>query len=298
MKILITGASGFIGLPLLNKLVEQGHELLALTRAPLKEIKSVTFLKADLSLPSTYLEVISAFQPEVVIHLAWEGIPDFSFKNSKNNLNYSLDLFSHIISLGCCKKIVVSGSCFEFNKFNGECLESYRGFPKDSFTWAKHSLLLWLETECNNSGISLGWLRIFYVFGPRQRSESLVPSIVTNLINGNLPQIKTPKNANDFVYIDDVVEAFSNATIMNFPSGIYNLGSGTSTSILEVCRETEKVILGTDILTRKLENESEDSVVSSNFWANINKSKIYLNWQPSVNLKQGILKTWQWSQNK
>ena len=97
MKILITGATGFIGLPLMHALVEQGHEILALTRTPLKEIKSITFLKADLSSPITYYEIVSSFEPEVVIHLAWEGIPNFSFENSKNNLNYSLEFFSYII---------------------------------------------------------------------------------------------------------------------------------------------------------------------------------------------------------
>ena len=298
MKILITGATGFIGLPLMLSLVDQGHEILALTRAPLKELKSITFLQADLSSPITYYEIVSSFEPEVVIHIAWEGIPNFSFENSKNNLNYSLDFFSYIINLGCCNKIIVSGSCFEFNNFNGECLESDKGIPKDYFTWAKHSLLLWLETECNIAGIQLGWLRIFYVYGPRQRSESLIPSILSNLKNGNLPQIRTPKNSNDFVYIDDVIEAFSNAVLIDFPSGIYNLGSGNSTSILEVCRLAEKIIVGTDCLSRKLKEETSDTLVSSDFWANISESKKHLNWQPSTSLEEGITKTWQWVKNK
>jgi len=294
LKILITGATGFIGLPLVKFLAEQGHEILALTRTPLKELKSVTFLKADLSSPKTYFEKVASFRPEVVIHLAWQDIPNFSFEKSKNNLNYSLDFLSIVISLTSCKKIIVSGSCFEFNKLNGACLESDKGLPKDDFTWAKHSLLSWLEFKCNKVGIQLAWLRIFYVYGPRQRSDSLIPYILSSLKNGNLPEIRTPNNSNDFIYIEDVVKAFSNAILMDYPSGIYNLGSGFSSPILDVCTLAEKIVLGTSNLSQKLKKESLDIPVSCNFWANYSESKTYLNWNPSIDLEEGISKTWQW----
>ena len=297
MKIIITGATGFIGLPLVKHLAEQGHEILALTRNPLKKLESVSYLKADLSSPITYYERVASFNPEFIIHLSCQDIRNFSFEKSKNNLNFSLDFFSYIISLGCCKKIIVSGSCFEFNQLNGECLEANKGSPKDNFTWAKHSLLAWLETECHRLGIQLGWLRIFYVYGPRQRNDSLIPYILSNLKNGNLPEIRTPNNSNDFVYIDDVVKAFSNSILMNYPSGIYNLGSGSSTPILEVCKVAEKIILGTDNLSQQLKQESINTEVGCDFWANHDKSKKHLNWSPSIDLEEGISKTWQFLKN-
>ena len=293
MKVLLTGASGFIGLPLLQNLVEQGHQILAITRAPVKYLKSVDFIQADLSSPVTYYKRVESFEPEVVIHLAWQGIPDFSYENSKNNLNYSLDFFSFIIRLGCCKKIIVSGSCFEFNKLNGECLESENSTSKDNFTWAKHSIRAWLEIQCSAAEIQLGWLRIFYVYGPRQRSNSLIPTILNSLEKGNFPEIRTPKNSNDFIYIEDVVNAFSNAVLLNYPSGIYNLGSGSSTSIIEVCRIAEKIISRNDFLTQRLQNKTVSSLESSNFWANVSKTKKHLNWHSVTDLEKGISSTWQ-----
>lgn len=297
MRILVTGATGFIGLPLTRHLVEQGHEILALSRSPLKSEKSINWLSADLSFPETYQDAIRSFEPEILIHLAWQDIPDFSFEKSENNLNQSLDFFSYIISLGCFKKIIVSGSCFEFNQLNGECLESDKGTPKDNFTWAKHSLRLWLEVECKKEDIKLGWMRIFYVYGPRQRSDSLIPSILNNLQNGKLPHIRTPKNSNDFVFIDDVIEAFSNAISMQYPSGIYNLGSGISTSILEVCRKAEMIVMGSDILSQKLNEETVDTSANIDFWASCIRAEKYLNWQPIIGLEEGIIKTWQWQKN-
>ena len=298
MRVLITGATGFIGLPLTLRLVDQGHKILALSRKPFKLERSISWLNSDLSSHLTYQEEIRSFKPEVLIHLAWQDIPDFSFEKSKNNLNNSLNFLSFIIGLGSCKKIIVSGSCFELNKLHGECLESEAGKPRDNFTWAKHSLRMWLEIECKKENIQLGWMRIFYVYGPRQRTQSLVPSILTNLKNGKLPHISSPKNSNDFVFIEDVIDAFSNATLSQFPSGIYNLGSGISTSILEICRIAEKIVTGKDLLSQKLKGDEVDTSLTVDFWANSTRAKKYLNWQSSTNIEEGIKKTWLWLKNQ
>ena len=298
MRVLITGATGFIGLPLTLRLVEQGHKILALSRKPFKLEKPISWLNADLSSPLTYQEEIRLFKPEVLIHLAWQDIPDFSFEKSKNNLNNSLNFLSFIINLGSCKKIIVSGSCFELDKLYGECLESEAGKPRDNFTWAKHSLRMWLEIECKKENIQLGWMRIFYVYGPRQRTQSLVPSILTNLKNGKLPHISSPKNSNDFVFIEDVIEAFSKAALMHYPSGIYNLGSGTATSILDVCSVAERIVTGTDILSRQLKKEIVDTSTNIDFWASCTRAKEYLNWKSSTTIEEGIKKTWLWLRNQ
>ncbi|MDC1027308.1 NAD(P)-dependent oxidoreductase [Candidatus Thioglobus sp.] len=297
MRILITGASGFIGLPLTQRLLREGHQILALSRTKIKVEKSINWIISDLSSPTTYMDEVKSFKPEVLIHLAWQDIPDFSFNKSISNLNQSLTFLSYVISLGYCKKILVSGSCFELNKLTGECLESEKGSPKDNFTWSKHSLRLWLEIECKKQGITLGWMRIFYVYGPRQRSSSLVPTILINLKNGKLPQIRTPNNSNDFLFIEDVVDAFSNATMFDFPSGIYNLGSGITTSILDICKIAEMMIQGTDTLSQKLKNDSIDTSEVVNFWASNFRTKKYLEWSPSVSLEEGIKKTWLWINN-
>ena len=99
-----------------------------------------------------------------------------------------------------------------------------------------------LETQNENEEYQ-GWMRTFYAYGPRQRSTSLVPSILNSLQEGKLPQLRTPLNANDFVYVDDVAEAFSKAVSRDIPSGIYHLGSGVSTPVLEVCRMADRIWL-------------------------------------------------------
>ena len=294
LKVVITGASGFIGAPLAEKLANLGYDVMAISRTlPVKQqASSISWVEGDLSSPATYREKISFFCPEVVIHLAWQDIPDFSIEKSIMNQNQAIEFLSFVTGIESCKKILVSGSCWEYDRVQGECLANDIGAPKDHFTWAKHSIYSWLEMTCKQKVISFGWLRIFYVYGPKQRPASLIPSILMHLKNKELPQIKTPKNASDYVFIDDVVDAFALATKYEFSSGIYNLGAGVSTSVLEVCRHAEQIAYNSSDLTQQLEEGTRSSVPTVNFWANIEKTKEYFGWEPKTSLLSGITKTW------
>ena len=120
MRVLITGASGFIGMPLSKKLSELGCEVLGLVRsAPIESQSSIIWLEADLSFPDSYKDRIELFRPEVLIHLAWQDIPDFSLDKSLLNLNQSLQFLSFISQIASCRKILISGSCLEYGRVKG-----------------------------------------------------------------------------------------------------------------------------------------------------------------------------------
>ena len=296
MKVLVTGATGFLGRPVVRSLIHSGHSVLALSRKKKESTNTqqLIWLQGDLAHPSEYHKEVQAFAPEAVIHLAWQDIPDFSFETSRQNLNQSIDLLSFILDLGCCKKIMVSGSDKELNKPSGVCQESEKGTPNNGFSWAKHSLRSWLEIVCAKNTVSLGWFRVFFCYGPGQRSASLLPTLLKHLPQNTLPELRTPKNANDYVFIDDVANAFSKAMSIDFPSGIYNIGSGVSTTVLEMCRISEQVVRGTDELTFKLEAKTKDIDASIDFWADLTQTNKHINWQPTTSLAEGIERTLEW----
>ena len=231
-----------------------------------------------------------------MVRLAWTGIPDYSFQISRFNLEQSLDLISFIAELGSCRKILVAGSCWEFNRLKGRCSEKEIGTPKNNFTWAKHTLRSWLEIECLRKEIILGWMRLFYVYGPRQRAESLIPSILYALKEGKPPHILFPEHANDFIFVEDVANALSQAVNQDFSSGIYNLGSGSATPILKVFRVAENIVLGSEDHFKKLEERTKPKQHPVDFWADLHRSKNELSWIPSTSLEEGISQTWEWIQ--
>ena len=87
----------------------------------------------------------------------------------------SISFFNNIIKYTNCKKLIVSGSCFEYNKLTGTCYEKSICKPTDHFTRAKLELKEWLEKKCKKFKIKLAWFRIFYAYGPNQRKKSLIP---------------------------------------------------------------------------------------------------------------------------
>ena len=293
MNILITGGSGFIGKSILEILVSNITDcsILCLTRSLKKnnfKKKHVEWFKCDLKDVSTYKVRVQEFLPDAVIHLAWEGIPDFSLNQSFQNLQYSINFFETAFECKSVKKVIVTGSCFEYNNPNNICIENDSCISKDYFTWAKNSLRDFLQIETQKLNIIYCWARLFYVYGPNQRAASLIPTIINSLNSERIPDIRTPKNANDFIYVDDVASAILNMIKNEVPSGIYNLGSGFSTEILEICKICENIINGTSKLTNQLESQTQGTIKTVDFWADLGLSKKLLNWEPSTNIELGV----------
>jgi len=291
MRILITGVSGFLGRNMVELFSSRSNKLLLLVkneseRKPLDNykqniiignLKNIVYLKKD----------IKDFNPQALIHLAWEGIPDFSFQMCKRNLDNSLALVNLIINETDCKKIIISGSCLEYGKTNGACKESDEVNINSFFSWAKYSLYCYLKFICKKSGIDLIWFRIFYAYGPGQRKESLIPSLIYSFKKRVKPNINNALNANDFIHVDDIARAFWKAVNKKIKPGIYNLGSGKSTRVVDICKFVEKIIYRTTSLPDKI-NLNRNFREAANFWADMTKTQEALSWKPRVSIKDGI----------
>jgi len=293
MKVLITGATGFVGRHVMHQMRARGHDILAST---LKEdesdkcLKGIQWLYGDLGNPECLKPSIHTFNAEVVIHLAWQGIPNYSEAISTINLNNSIELLDFMIEETNCRKIIVSGSCLEYGKTRGECKESDPVQINSFIAWAKHSLYQYLLLKCHKKKVSVIWFRMFYVYGPGQRSGSSIPTMVQALTDEKIPDIRTSLSRNDFVYVKDVAKAFQLAADLETPSGIYNLGSGASHRVYDVCKIVENQMLGsTAISSDVLKNGSREQSV--NFWANMEKTSGALKWAPQTNLEKGIAET-------
>lgn len=287
MNVLITGASGFIGSHLIdNKLLETHNIAIFSRKKPLKKNK-VQLIEGDLANIDKSINKIKIFNPSVIVHLAWQGIPDFSIDMCNLNLNNSISFFNKIIENTDCKKIIISGSCFEYGQKKGECKESDPININSYFTWAKHSLSNYLSVKCAEKDIIFNWFRIFYAYGPFQREDSLIPTLIKKISSNKVPNINTPLNKNDFIYVKDVANIVSHAIDKDLLSGIYNLGSGVSSAVYEICEIVEKYLKDSDdISSQVLKNNHNSETV--NFWANMDKLKSKLDFSSFTALSMGV----------
>jgi len=290
MKILITGATGFVGKHVIDQIQASGYDILASTLEKDKiecSYKDIQWLYGDMGDIDSLKPAIKSFSPEVVIHLAWQGIPDYSEGVSLINLNNSIQLLDLIVEETSCKKIIVSGSCFEYGAKKGITKETDPIKINSFFAWAKHSLYEYLALKCEKKNINLVWFRIYYVYGPGQRIKSLIPYVVNSLKLNEIPQINNPMNKNDFVYVKDVANAFYIAAHKKINSGIYNLGSGASTSVYEIIKICKLIInSSTDISELILKKSNAKKEID--FWADISKTTKVLEWYPQISIQDGI----------
>ncbi len=284
MNVLVTGATGFIGTHVVNELTYRGHNTIALTRnknsVPNKFVK---YVYGDLcNIDCELIDQFASYRIDSCIHLAWQGIPDFSYENCINNLNLGLNL------LDLCKKLdimnlICSGSCWEYDKPVGMINENWSLSSQNSFKSVKNSFRMIADSFCKDNNINFYWLRLFYVYGLGQRSGSLIPYIVRELKTGKYPQLKTPFDENDFINVQDVAEAIVNTLEIRPNENILNIGSGYAIPGIDIL----KIVASKLNIFLDLSMYDKNSV-PNRFWADISRSKKAICFEPKIKINDGL----------
>ena len=165
MKILVTGATGFIGNHLVPCLLERGHVVVAVARDEAKASKlpwyaDVQFLAYDIYAPDFKLTLEQFGNPEVLAHLAWPGLPNYNaLFHFEENLPADYRFIRSLIDQGL-KQVLVTGTCFEYGNKNGLLSEDLEADPNNSYAIAKNSLRIFLEELKKSYPFNLSLLRL------------------------------------------------------------------------------------------------------------------------------------------
>lgn len=273
MKVLITGASGFIGNHVTAHLLTNGHEVIATSSSQekarqhkwFKEVAYVPLNLNELDPEVNYFEYF--FKPDRVIHLAWQGLPNYNeLFHFERNLPQHYSFLKNLVTNGA-QDITVTGTCFEYGMQEGELTENLPSLAANSYAIAKDTLRKFLEQLQLKHPYNLKWARLFYMYGPGQNPNSLFSQLEKSL-NNNDPvfNMSAGDQLRDYLPVQTMAAYISRIALQNNENGIINCCSGVPVTVISLIEKYLKEQNKTIPLNRGFYPYSK--IEPMNFWGN------------------------------
>jgi len=300
-RVLVLGASGFIGRWVTRRLMEMDADLVVAVRNPASMEDKVLPgppLQIDLLDLEAVSDLVGQVRPSVIFNLAGYGIdPNERDEDKARLINSELPplLLESLLPLTGSpwrgQRIVHAGSALEYGMCGGDLAESTVAEPTTLYGRTKLAGTHALQNASVSSGIASVTARLFTVYGPGERTGRLLPSLLEAARTGNCLEMTAGTQKRDFTYVEDVTEGLLRlGTMQTLQGNIVNLATGLLLTVRQFI-ETAAEILGIpedhlkfDTLPVRQE-EMEHEPVS------IRKLEQLTSWIPSISISQGIMRT-------
>tara|TARA_B100000315_G_scaffold260487_1_gene322295 strand:+ start:2020 stop:2961 length:942 start_codon:yes stop_codon:yes gene_type:complete len=298
MKVLVTGGAGFIGSHLVHRFVEAGHNVVVVDNLSTGKQKNIhpkaRFYKIDITDPGLQ-RVFERERPEIVSHHAaqssiWQSVRD-PVSDARVNILGTLSLLQACI-VANVRQVIFASSGGAIYRESKTMIPSERGAvePVSAYGIGKFSGDLYLRYFWQTARLNYVSFRYANVYGPRQDpfgEAGVVAIFVEKLLQGDSPVINgSGKQTRDFVYIDDVVEA--NYQVLHARTrGIFNIGTGTETSINQIFQYTASFI---DPMIKPSFGPARKGEVMRSI-LDASRIRRELSWEPKISIKEGIRRT-------
>lgn len=246
VRVMVTGASGFVGRHVVSTLLSRGHTVIAVAR-DLKRAQEmpwfdhVEFIQSDLHRDFQF-SLKNNSLPHAVIHLAWPGLPNYKdFFHVNKNLPADLLFLEAILKSGV-SHILIAGTCLEYGMQYGPLREDMETIPSTPYGFAKDTLRKSLQFLQRERPFTFQWMRLFYMYGEGQNKNSLLSQLDKAIDEGkNVFNMSAGDQLRDYLPVHSVAENFSLAIENPHIQGVINCSSGIPISVLELvqqrCRE-------------------------------------------------------------
>ena len=299
MRLLITGASGFVGAKLLELALADGHEVAATVRPQSPARRLLRFagqydrLAVDLSDRPALTAAVAAFRPDAIIHSAWSGVAN-SARFDQTQISENIDAACALIEAGAaagCAAFIGTGSQGEYGA-GSTMQEDALPEPTTLYGAAKVAALGLTRQLAAQAGMRHAWLRLFATYGPDDNDGWLIPSLIAQMLRGERPQTTLGTQFWDWLYIDDVARGLLAAATTPDAAGIFNLGSGEPVQVRKAV-ETIRDLAAPDMELVFGEVPFRPDQVM-HMQADIARLKTATGWAPQVGFAEGIARTVAW----
>lgn len=286
MRVLLTGASGFLGRYVLDSLHRRGIDTVMLGRKPVPNSAFADFIEADLLAAPDFSGLVKASGASHLLHLAWYA-EHGKYWASPLNLRW-VDATTRLVEEFCQaggRQVVIAGTCAEYDWSHGYCREDSTPLnPATLYGTAKDAARRLAMATCAQHQVPCAWGRVFLPFGASEARQRLIPSLI-DVFRGDRPPFAVNAPAyRDFLHASDVAESFM-TLLQSGKSGAYNISSGQPVQIGHLVRELAR-LLDTDpqaVLDLTTERPGEPPLLAGE-----NLRLKALGWQPALSLAQGL----------
>lgn len=298
-RLLITGATGFVGRHCLTRLIKRkAFEVHAVTSQKIdKNLGDVQWYQVDLLEHEQLHKLVSHVKATHLLHLAWYLVPGKCWQSLENIrwVQASLDLLQAFINNGG-QRAVYTGTCAEYDWRYGYLSEEVTPLNPDSlYGVCKHSLQRLVEEVGKRTTLSTAWARIFFLYGPHENPTRLVSSVVRALLLGQKAFCSHGSQVRDYLYVQDVADALLKLLDCDV-QGPVNIASGNPIKIKKIVKKIEKKLNGEDLVQMGALSTGEDEPAF--LVGDTTRLKDLLGWQAEISLDQGLDKTITWWRNK
>jgi nucleoside-diphosphate-sugar epimerase len=280
MKVLVTGATGFIGAWVARALIESGHSVRATERTGSSRHRlegmadRIEWVTADVFDDPRVDRRALCTGIDLCVHAAWYAVPGRYLEASENVscLTGTLALFDAAAEAGV-PRVAFVGTCFEYDFEYGYLSETTPTRPASLYAAAKTSTRLLCEQMARQRGVSFTWVRPFYQYGPFEDPRRLVPHVIDTLLAGGEAAITRGTQVRDFLHVAEAV----------------NIGSGQPDTVREIVHTIGELIGGP--VRIKFGARPDNPTDPPFICANTQKLLAGTTWAPRFDLRSGIADT-------
>lgn len=301
--VLVTGATGFVGSHLARRLVQEGYDVHAIFRKSSNTWRITDILPrlsihyGDITEREKLMALTKKVKPKNIFHLANIGI--YGGVEGKIEDVISVNLLGTINLIDACSQIeynafVNTGSSSEYGPKNKIMNEDDLAQPQSVYAIAKLAGTNYALKEALLSTRPITTLRLFSPYGPFDEKKRLIPYAINRMIDNREIILQSKKNVRDYIYIDDVIDAYvAAAAYIRLAKGkVINIGNGKQLSVKEVAETLKKV---THSKSKIIWGKQSANRFESSVWkASITRAKQYLHWRPKYSFAKGAEATINW----
>lgn len=291
-RVLLTGATGFIGSHCIRPLLDRGYEVHAVCRTPRRDDVGTTWHAVDLMDQSAASALVERVSPSHLLHLAWFVVPGKLITAPENFdwVGASLNLVRRFADAGGTR-LCICGSGYEYDWAYGYCTEGLTPcLPNTVYGACKHALHEMVRAFAATRGLSAAWARVFFLYGPNEHPDRLVSSVIRALLGGETARCSHGRQLRDYLHVQDVADGLVAILDSDIQDAV-NISSGQATPLREIAYAIGRLIGRPELVQLgAVPARPNDAplVVGSNAKA------VALGWGPRYDLESGLRQTIEW----